>query len=65
MGLLRDLCREMLRARTAPERLAGRTLFVRVTSSALAHEVSRYAGRSRSGWRELGANVVRAADRVR
>jgi hypothetical protein len=55
----------MLRARTAPERLAGRTLFVRVTSSALAHEVSRYAGRSRSGWRELGANVVRAADRVR
>lgn len=27
------------RARTQPERLAGNTLFVRVTSSALAHEL--------------------------
>ena len=31
---------EMLRARTAPERMAGTTLFVRVASSALAHEVT-------------------------
>jgi predicted nucleic acid-binding Zn ribbon protein len=31
---------DLLRARTAPERLAGTTLFVRVASSALAHEVT-------------------------
>jgi hypothetical protein len=31
---------DMLRARTAPDRLAGKTLFVRVSSSALAHEVT-------------------------
>ena len=35
---------EMLRARTAPERLAGTTLYVRVTSSALAHEVTLMRG---------------------
>jgi len=31
---------EMLRLRTEPERLAGTTLYVRVASSALAHELS-------------------------
>lgn len=31
---------DLLRARTLPERVAGTTLFVRVTSSALAHEVT-------------------------
>jgi hypothetical protein len=31
---------EALRARTMPERLAGTTLFVRATSSALAHELT-------------------------
>ena len=31
---------ELLRTRTAPERLAGTTLFVRVATSALAHEVT-------------------------
>ncbi|HVU52647.1 MAG TPA: DUF721 domain-containing protein [Polyangia bacterium] len=35
---------EMLRARTAPERVAGTTLFVRVASSALAHEVTLLRG---------------------
>jgi hypothetical protein len=31
---------ELLRARTAPERIAGTTLFVRVATSALAHELT-------------------------
>jgi len=31
---------EALRARTMPERLAGTTLFVRATTSALAHELT-------------------------
>jgi predicted nucleic acid-binding Zn ribbon protein len=31
---------EMLRLRTEPDRLAGTTLYVRVASSALAHELS-------------------------
>ncbi|HEY6475343.1 MAG TPA: DUF721 domain-containing protein [Polyangia bacterium] len=31
---------EMFRVRTQPERLAGTTLFVRVASSALAHELT-------------------------
>jgi hypothetical protein len=31
---------ELLRARTAPERVAGTTLIVRVATSALAHEVT-------------------------
>ena len=31
---------DALRARTLPERLAGTTLFVRATSSALAHELT-------------------------
>jgi len=35
---------ELLRARTAPERLAGTTLFVRVATSALAHEVTLMRG---------------------
>ena len=35
---------ELLRARTAPERLAGTTLFVRVATSALAHEVTLLRG---------------------
>jgi hypothetical protein len=33
-----------LRARTLPERLAGSTLFIRVTSSALAHELTLLRG---------------------
>ena len=35
---------DLFRARTAPERLAGTTLFVRVASSALAHEVTLMRG---------------------
>ena len=35
---------ENLRARTMPERLAGTTLFVRVATSALAHEVTLLRG---------------------
>jgi hypothetical protein len=31
---------DLLRARTAPERMAGTTLYVRVANSALAHEVT-------------------------
>jgi predicted nucleic acid-binding Zn ribbon protein len=31
---------ELLRTRTAPERIAGTTLFVRVANSALAHELT-------------------------
>ena len=49
----------MLGARTAPERLAGRTLFVRVTSSALAHEVALLRGQILEKMAaELGADVV-------
>ena len=35
---------ELLRTRTAPERVAGTTLFVRVATSALAHEVTLLRG---------------------
>ena len=35
---------DLLRARTAPERIAGTTLFVRVATSALAHEVTLLRG---------------------
>jgi hypothetical protein len=35
---------DMLRDRTTPDRLAGKTLFVRVSSSALAHEVTLLRG---------------------
>ena len=35
---------ELFRTRTAPERVAGTTLFVRVASSALAHEVTLLRG---------------------
>jgi hypothetical protein len=35
---------EMLRARTLPERVTGTTLFVRVATSALAHEVTLMRG---------------------
>ena len=35
---------ELLRARTAPERMAGTTLFVRVATSALAHEIMLLRG---------------------
>jgi hypothetical protein len=35
---------DQLRARTLPERLAGSTLFIRVTSSALAHELTLLRG---------------------
>jgi Dna[CI] antecedent, DciA len=35
---------ELLRTRTAPERIAGTTLFVRVATSALAHEVTLLRG---------------------
>ncbi|HVZ75442.1 MAG TPA: DUF721 domain-containing protein [Polyangia bacterium] len=49
----------MLRARTAPERLRGATLFVRVTTSALAHEVTLMRGDILARMRaELGPEVV-------
>jgi hypothetical protein len=35
---------ELLRTRTMPERMAGTTLFVRVATSALAHEVTLLRG---------------------
>lgn len=35
---------DLLRARTAPERVAGTTLFVRVATSALAHELTLMRG---------------------
>jgi hypothetical protein len=35
---------DLLRARTAPERMTGSTLFVRVATSALAHEVTLMRG---------------------
>jgi len=50
---------DMLRDRTSPERLAGHTLFVRVTSSALAHEVALLRGEILERMAaELGADVV-------
>jgi hypothetical protein len=50
---------EMLRARTAPERMAGTTLFVRVASSALAHEVTLLRGEIIAKLNaELGAGTV-------
>jgi hypothetical protein len=50
---------ELFRARTAPERLAGTTLFVRVTSSALAHEVTLMRGEILARLSaELGAGTV-------
>jgi hypothetical protein len=50
---------ELFRARTAPERLAGTTLFVRVTSSALAHEVTLMRGEILARLcAELGAGTV-------
>jgi hypothetical protein len=50
---------EILRARTAPERLAGATLYVRVASSALAHEVTVLRGDILAKMTaELGIGVV-------
>jgi hypothetical protein len=50
---------EMLRARTAPERMAGTTLFVRVASSALAHEVTLMRGEIVAKLNaELGAGTI-------
>jgi hypothetical protein len=50
---------DMLRARTAPERLTGRTLFVRVSSSALAHELTLLRGEILQRMAaELGGDVV-------
>jgi predicted nucleic acid-binding Zn ribbon protein len=50
---------EMLRARTSPERLNGKTLQVRVASSALAHELTmlRHDVLARIA-REVGDDVV-------
>jgi hypothetical protein len=50
---------ELLRARTAPERLRGSTLFVRVTTSTLAHEVTLLRGEILARMAtELGAGAV-------
>jgi hypothetical protein len=50
---------EMLRARTTPDRLAGTTLFVRVSNSALAHELTLLRGNVLEKMAaELGAGVV-------
>jgi len=50
---------DLLRSRTAPERMAGTTLFVRVTSSALAHEVTLMRGEIVAKLNaELGAGTV-------
>jgi predicted nucleic acid-binding Zn ribbon protein len=50
---------EMLRARSAPERLNGKTLQVRVASSALAHELTmlRHDVLARIA-REVGDDIV-------
>jgi hypothetical protein len=49
----------MLRARTAPERLRETTLFVRVTTSALAHELTLMRGEILARMTaELGPGVV-------
>jgi len=51
---------DTLRARTLPERLAGTTLFVRVASSALAHEVTLLRGEILARMAaELGPDAVR------
>ena len=50
---------EMLQARSAPDRLAGTTLFVRVSSSALAHELTLLRGQIlQKMTAELGPGVV-------
>jgi hypothetical protein len=50
----------VLGARTVPDRLAGTTLFVRVASSALAHEVTVLRGEILAKMTaELGTGVVR------
>jgi hypothetical protein len=50
---------DMLRDRSTPLRLHGTTLFVQVSSSALAHEVTLLRGEILSKMSaELGANVV-------
>jgi hypothetical protein len=50
---------ELLRARTAPERMAGTTLFVRVATSALAHEIMLLRGEILAKLNaELGAGTV-------
>jgi hypothetical protein len=50
---------ELLRTRTAPERVAGTTLFVRVTTSALAHEVTLLRGEILAKLAgELGAGTI-------
>ena len=50
---------DLLRARTAPERMAGTTLFVRVATSALAHEVTLMRGEILAKLNaELGAGTV-------
>jgi hypothetical protein len=50
---------DLLRTRTAPERMAGTTLFVRVASSALAHEVTLMRGEIVAKLNaELGAGTV-------
>jgi hypothetical protein len=49
----------MLGERTTPDRLAGTTLFVRVSSSALAHEVTLLRGAILEKMRaELGPSTV-------
>jgi hypothetical protein len=50
---------DMLRARSVPDRLAGTTLFVRVASSALAHEVTVLRGQILARMSdELGPGLV-------
>jgi hypothetical protein len=50
---------DLLRARTAPERVAGTTLFVRVATSALAHEVTLLRGEILAKLAaELGAGAI-------
>jgi hypothetical protein len=50
---------DLLRTRTAPERMAGTTLFVRVATSALAHEVTLMRGEIVAKLNaELGAGTV-------
>jgi hypothetical protein len=50
---------DTFRSRTAPERLAGTTLFVRVASSALAHELTLLRADILARLRaELGPGVV-------
>jgi hypothetical protein len=50
---------DLLRARTAPERMTGTTLFVRVATSALAHEVTLMRGEIIAKLNaELGAGTV-------